>query len=334
MDDATLLQIDRLENALLASPHDASVLASLAHLRHSHDLAAKSLRLFRDKLTGGVYKNMWEEGRVVIDVAVERWKAMEAAPSGDGDPTHPTDARLARGNTAPMLNYSADRRAFLEDTLSAVNAVLSTQGESDVPHVFRYYQAYLSEQHGEFSVALAAVSDLIAVQSQEAGVSLAMLILRAATLLLHLGRVGESVEYLEYLNDDDIALDTPHRMLVLALLLIAYERSSDHYSLIQPITVKLTSLYRASHEAVGTDLSDMLLTIARTLVSLCDYLAALLLLLRVHASEAQDSTVLLMLTALHLQLRLDGTSLKRFADLALAASDVRTTRTDRARHVC
>lgn len=182
------------------------------------DSVIECLTLLDEALPAMTLAQVLAEGGPVLELAVKAWKHF-------GDDV----------SECSSMNYSSARRLFLTRLSSTIKGALAVH-----PHGrLEFYAALMAEYSGERESSLGGLSDLITAQAQGCGVSLSLLILRSAAILLLMKRLAEAIEYLEYLNDDEIFSNHDLKLLSTALLLIAYEKSNDYQALVASASDKL-----------------------------------------------------------------------------------------------
>lgn len=207
------MSIDRnqLEIQIHSEPRNLRVLCPLAEIYLAENKLERAGKLV-DTALKEYLKNPGplDQGISVLDVALKMWKA---------------DRFVSKGSL--HLNLSPSRRKTLADIVTLCTA-LNKIKDRDNFQSLNLKVAYVREASGSFEDALTLLSDLITIQASD-GVDLSYIIFKAAILLRHIGHVKQSIEYLEFLQDDPPAQDGFSRVHVLAYLTTAYEISGDKY---------------------------------------------------------------------------------------------------------
>ena len=202
------------------------------------------------------YSEISDDGAFVLEIGYDYWK-------------------FGFENT---LNYSHERRDYLKSLIDLVSRVESI-AHLHISNRFSYFASLIYESYGNFPKALVYLSELISLQVKITGVNLSVLILRAATLLIFLKRLDEGIEYLEYLDDDDIIKDPNQRILIMSLLHISYKYSNHHKWLLPQTEDKLLRFFTKSfNKEAALGVTTVFLFVSDLFLPSCAFTACLILL--------------------------------------------------------
>ena len=246
-----------------AEPSSLITMLNLAHLSPSTDVVQDCINLYSKQVGTSGYDYMFEEGYLVMEITMEQWKQLRR------------DANL-NGDSGVLINYDAGRSKIIVNLLLVVKNVLRI-GANLVTNNFRLYSALLFEINGDLLEALAIFSDLIAIQSQDTGLSLSAVILHAAAILMYLKRYTEAIEYLEYIDDDDIVTESHARLVIQSLLSMAYGQINSNNKAVLSTERFYKSMSR-QYSTTKTDYKDRIIMLADSCIENCEYLWGLILL--------------------------------------------------------
>lgn len=223
------LEIVKLEARLAKKPDDLDILLQLAELymqigrrsKIAHYVVA-SLRQYIASPASA------QKGMVTAATGMRFWRAERYS-----------------NKEQLRLNITQERSDVLlsvEQVLHAVEAV----NDGELAHRVSVQLATAKALRGEIKEALAIFSELITVQAMDAGMEYMCIIFHAAVLLKHIGQNAQAIEYLEFLIDDPPVTDGYSKMHILAFLVLVYEQSGSHYSIVKERTYdELLSAYQA-----------------------------------------------------------------------------------------
>ena len=256
MDEELQVEVLRLEDERSKHPESLPNLIKLAHLTRSSEVLQDCLQVYQKRILETGYTELSNDGALILEIAFDHWK------SGFGS----------------ALNYSHERREFLTSLIALISRV-ETIDQLHLSHRFSYFASLIHESYGSFSKALIYLSELISLQVKTAGVSLAALILRAATLLIILNRIDEAIEYLEYLDDDDIIRDSKQRLLIVSLLHVTYRQSNRHEWLLPQVEERLFKLHGKVFKGdPPSSPTTVYLSVSEVFLPLCSFSSCLVLL--------------------------------------------------------
>lgn len=257
-DDDLQLEVLKLEDERRRQPENVLILIKLAHLTKSAEALEACIVLYLRKISEAGYIEISEDGALVLEIGYDYWKF--------GFENNP-------------LNYSHERREYLKSLIDLISRVESI-AHHHISHRFSYYASLVHESYGNFSKALIYLSELISLQVKIPGVNLSVLILRAATLLIFLNRYDEAIEYLEYLDDDDIIKDFNQRVLIISLLHISYKHSNHHKWLLPQTEEKMLKYFTKSFnkEEASVDIPMVYSFVSDLFLHSCAFTACLILL--------------------------------------------------------
>lgn len=213
------LEIVKLEAKLAKSPDNLDLLLQLAELYMQLGRRSKislyvvaSVRCFLT--TPGTV----EKGLITVATAMRFWRAERYS-----------------NKEQLRLNITAERSDVLMNC-ERILVLLDAMNDAEHTHRISLQLANTKALRGEVADALAIYSELITVQAMDCGVEYTYIIFQAAILLKHIGQNAQAIEYLEFLIDDPPVSDGYSKMHMLAFLVLVYEQSGSHYSIVKERT--------------------------------------------------------------------------------------------------
>jgi tetratricopeptide (TPR) repeat protein len=213
-------EIEQLEIEVNSNPNSISSLCRLSELYFSDGRGNKAAPLVRRAIEVFLKTQLTvSQGLSVFEISLRLWKTERFA-----------NKKLMR------LNASKERKQLLEQIHLVILALLAMRDPKQ-GSLIAFKAAYVKEAIGAFQDSLSLLSDLIAIQAVE-GVDFSYIILKAAVLLKNLGQNKQSIEYLEYLEEDPPIDSGYTKTHILSLLILVYEQSAEKYRVFLSSTYK------------------------------------------------------------------------------------------------
>lgn len=213
-------EIEELEIQLNSQPNNINNLCRLAELYFSDGRGSKATPLVHRAIEQFLKTQLTvTQGLNVFDISVRAWKTERF-----------TNKKTMR------LNVTRERKQLLEQ-IHQVALTLIQMRDMTKGQLISFKTAYIKESLGLLQDSLSLLSDLIAAQAIE-GIDFSYIILKAAIILKYLGENKQSIEYLEYLDDDPPIESGYTKTHVLAFLILVYEQSAEKYKVFLGATYK------------------------------------------------------------------------------------------------
>mgnify|MGYP003385389741 CR=1 FL=1 len=235
------LEIVKLEAKLAKNPDNLDILLQLAELYMQIGRRTKIsiyvVAAIRSFLTT---PSSVEKGLITVATAMRFWRAERYS-----------------NKEQLRLNITAERSDVLMNC-ERIITVIDGMNDAENTHRIQLQLANTKALRGEVADALALYSELITVQAMDCGVEYTYIIFHAAVLLKHIGQNVQAIEYLEFLIDDPPVADGYSKMHMLAMLVLVYEQSGSHYSIVKERTYEeLLGAYQAELSKGNRPLTNM-----------------------------------------------------------------------------
>ena len=175
-----------------------------------------------------------KRGLDVVDLGLKHWRLM----------------RYSNKETL-RINLSDERAKNLSNVLKLLEVIQKNEKDESHKNSIAYRIAFIQENIGMLQEALQTYSDLIAAQAMDTGVDLTFIIMKAATILKHVGNHGRALEYFEFLLDEPPEAEGYGRTHILAFLAMTYE----HHPKRQEFATTLKKTYEDLLASYTEDLS-------------------------------------------------------------------------------
>lgn len=228
-------ELVKLNEGVAKNPKDVDKLFRLTEVQIELDRLDKASE-FVNKTIGAYCSapSTTQRGIEVADLGLKHWRLI----------------RYSNKETL-RINLSDERAKNLSNVLKLLELVMKNMKDESLKNAVSYRIAFIQENVGMLQEALQTYSDLIAAQAMDTGVDLTFIIMKAATILKHVGNHGQALEYFEFLLDEPPKSEGYGRTHILAFLAMTYE----HHPKRQEFATTLKKTYEDLLASYTEDLS-------------------------------------------------------------------------------